>query len=222
MNRKIVYFVMTALAAFLVTENSMLAESAEDRAARKHEIRIGWGDQMFETLCWHENANAAGLNPSIVNIIHNENYHYTQHWFADYQYRVNCWFGFGGMVDFSGVSWDEATYSGGGELWGNQHHHFYNISVMPTCQFTYFNSKYVSLHSGLGAGVNINTGDEIDVYDRTTEVVPGFYFNPFGVKVNYDRYFATVDLGGMFAVKNKNMAFLIGSRMFSVGIGINF
>ena len=29
------------------------AETMEQRLAWHHELRVGWGDQLFETLVWH-------------------------------------------------------------------------------------------------------------------------------------------------------------------------
>ena len=60
-----------------------------------NELRIGWGDMMFETLIWHEKTLLPGTNGDIYL----KNYRYTQHWFAEYLYRGNFWFGVGGMVD---------------------------------------------------------------------------------------------------------------------------
>ena len=39
-----------------------------------HELRIGWGDMMFETLVWHEKTLLPNANSNIIP----KNYRYTQ------------------------------------------------------------------------------------------------------------------------------------------------
>ena len=52
-----------------------------------HEIRIGWGDQLFETLAWYDQPHST-LYPESYIGQYEEQYRYLQHWFAEYQYRV--------------------------------------------------------------------------------------------------------------------------------------
>ena len=79
--------------------------------ANPHEFRIGWGDQLFETLVWYNQPHSTLYPESYVGQ-YEERYRYTQHWFAEYQYRVRYWFNVGAMVDYSGVVWDKVQRNG--------------------------------------------------------------------------------------------------------------
>ena len=50
-----------------------------------HELRIGWGDQIFESIVWR-----SGLYPTVLpedyTIVNNENFRYIQHYYVEYQY----------------------------------------------------------------------------------------------------------------------------------------
>ena len=97
-----------------------------------NEMRIGWGDMMFETLVWHEKKLLPGMNGDIYL----KNYRYTQHWFAEYLYRVNFWFGVGGMLDYGGVYWDKVERDAAGKELGKPNTAWFaNISVMPVLRF---------------------------------------------------------------------------------------
>lgn len=37
------------------------AETKETRSAQKHEVRIGYGDPMFETMRWRDEPNQLGV-----------------------------------------------------------------------------------------------------------------------------------------------------------------
>ena len=54
---------------------------------RPHLLRVGWGDQMFETLVWYNQTHST-LYPESYIGQYEERYRYTQHWLAEYQYRV--------------------------------------------------------------------------------------------------------------------------------------
>ncbi|MBO5901991.1 MAG: hypothetical protein J6Q36_06225, partial [Alistipes sp.] len=51
-----------------------------------HQLRIGWGDQLFETLAWYDQPHST-LYPESYIGQYEERYRYAQHWFAEYQYR---------------------------------------------------------------------------------------------------------------------------------------
>ena len=64
-----------------------------------HQLRIGWGDQMFETLVWYPQTYPTIYPESYIGQ-YEEDFRYVQHWFAEYQYRVKYWFNVGAMVDY--------------------------------------------------------------------------------------------------------------------------
>lgn len=200
-----------------------LAEDRIERSWNPHELRIGWGDQLFETLAWREERGVpTGLSADFTRSA-SENYRYTQHVFAEYQYRFNSWFGLGAMIDGSSVYWDKVLRNGAGaELAREKNCHFYNVVIMPTVRFTYFHHEYVDIYSGLGAGLNINGGTETDIFGRHTVCAPVVDIRLLGFGFNYQRYFVNLDFGGMYSLQNMNTVFMLKSRMFTASIGARF
>lgn len=187
-----------------------------------HEVRIGWGDMLFEMLVWHESAYPTAL-PEQYMEVYNEQFRYTQHWFAEYMYNASYWYSIGCMLDFSGVLWDEVTRNGHGQvLTREKNHWFSNISIVPTIRFSYYRSPYVSLYSSLGVGLNINTGSELDFKGRRTAMVPVVNISLLGVRVGHGRWFGAVELGGMISLLSTNEVYMLGSRLFTASFGYCF
>ena len=90
------------------------AEDESHRSMNPHMIRIGWGDQLFETLMWHKPLSVVQTMPASYEQVYRENFKYYQHLWIEYQWRFNHWFSLGGMFDGSGVSWDNVTRNGKG------------------------------------------------------------------------------------------------------------
>lgn len=201
----------------------VMAETEDARALNPHQLRIGWGDQHFEYVAWHATPQPMNTLPVTYSAQYTEHFRYTQHWFAEYQYRPNKWFSCGGMIDGSGVLWDNVTRNGLGEEQSREiNRSLYNLVVMPTIYFTYLHHEYVSLYSGLGVGIDINGGTEIDAYGRTTVCAPAFDITLIGLSANYRRWFATVDLGAMIALNGGQHIYMFGSKIFSASIGVTF
>ena len=199
------------------------AEDAEHRGMNPHMLRIGWGDQLFEHVGWHNSPQPINVMPASYSQSYNENFRYTQHWFIEYQNRYNRWFSYGGMIDGSGVVWDQVTRNGkGAEIERVPSRSFCNIVIMPTIYFTYFHHQYVSMHSGLGIGMDINSGTEKDFRGRKTVVSPVTNLTLFGVSAGYKKWFACVELGGMIALTGGQSIYLFGSRLVSVSTGVTF
>lgn len=209
------------------TEIRMIRDSARNDARelaqrRPHAIRIGWGDQFFESLVWYHQPHSTIYPESYIGQ-YEEDFRYVQHWFAEYQYRVKYWFNVGAMVDYSSVLWDKVRRNGKGEeLDREEDCSFHNIAVMLTMRFTYFHSKYVSLYSGLGVGLNINTGSELDYLDRHTAFAPALNITALGMNVGNNRWFGAVEFGGLYSLANINEVYMAGSRMFTVSVGFRF
>lgn len=202
------------------------ATMAESRAARdtlKHEVRVGWGDQLFETLVWRNQNPPGTLLPDGSAFVRNENYRYSQHIFAEYQYRFNKWFSLGGMFDGSGVTWRSNLYDKSGKfIRTDGNHNFYNLVIMPTVQFTYLYHEYVSLHSGIGVGLNINGGSEQDIYGNYTVCALAVDITYFGVTVGHGHWYGSFDLGGLYSMKGQNVVFMASSKIFRAAIGARF
>lgn len=220
MRRYLLLVVMTMLSL------SVVAETVVERDSLKHEVRVGWGDQMFESLIWQVTSPIVVYPENIVinpgNFIQsrNEQFTYTQHWFAEYQYRVNHWFGAGLMLDGSGVLWKNVVRDGYGNVKETTNHDFYNILILPTCRFTYCNIKYLSLYSAVGVGLDINGGTESNEYGKKTDFSAAFSLTLLGISANYQRWFWTFEFGGAYALKGQNDVFLLSSRMFTLSLGV--
>ena len=203
-----------------------LSVHAEDKWAylqQRNELRIGWGDQLFESLVWHNPTYIVKTMPTSYEQVYHENYRHDQHVWIEYQWRFKHWVSLGGMVDWSDVRWDDVTRNGAGvEVAREGGHWFYNIVIMPTVRFTYFHHENVNLYSGLGVGLDINGGSETDGWGRKTDVGAAINVTVFGVSANYRRWFWTVDFGGLYALKNGNTIFMASSRIMNVGLGVRF
>ena len=187
-----------------------------------HQVRIGWGDQLFESLVWYNQSHSTHYPETYIGQ-YDEQYRYLQHWFAEYQYRVRYWFNVGGMLDYSGVVWDRVSRNGKGEeISRDKNCNFHNIAILATTRFTYMHSKYVELYSGLGAGVNINTGSELDYRDRKTAVAPVFSLTVLGMSVGNEQWFGSVEFGGLYSLMNIQEVYMAGSRMFTLSVGYRF
>lgn len=219
MNKRIIY-ILLALCSFTLMAR---AENRWGVVDRPHEIRVGWGDQLFETLMWHKPTSIINSMPTTWTNVYHENYVYSQHLWVEYHYRFKHWVSFGGMIDGSGVQWDDVTRDGtGAEVGRNKNRCFFNLVIMPTVRFTYYHHPNVNLYSGLGVGMDINGGTETNAKGHKTDVGAAINLTLFGVSANYKQYFAFVEFGGMYALKNANEIFLAGSRMINAGLGIRF
>lgn len=199
------------------------AETKTDYKTMRHELRVGWGDQMFESLVWHNPTAITTSMPEPYRQIYKEDYHYDQHIWLEYQYRFAYWFSLGSMVDLSEVHWSEVTRNGMGAVITKDPGHFFcNVVIMPTVRFTYFHHPNVNIYSGLGFGIGINSGTEKDFHDRLTDVGAALNLSVIGVSANYKRWFWTVDFGGLYSLKNFSTIFLASSRMINVGLGVRF
>ena len=201
----------------------VFAENQWDHINRRHEVRIGWGDQLFESALWHNPTNIMTNMPTTWEKTYHEDYRHHQHLWAEYQYRVTHWFSYGGMIDMSEVDWDDVTRNGAGlEVSRSKNHYFYNVVLMPTVRFTYFFHENVNLYSGLGIGLDINGGTEKNAFGKKTEVGAAVNITLIGISANYDRWFWTVDFGGMYALQNTNKIYMASSRIINVGFGARF
>lgn len=199
------------------------AENKWTHITQRNELRIGWGDQLFESLIWHDPTSIITTMPDSYQQVYKENYSYNQHVWMEYQWRFTHWFSLGAMVDFSHVGWDEVTRNGkGAELNRKENQFFYNAVIMPTIRFTYFHHENVNFYSGLGIGLDINGGTETNALGNHTDVGAAINLTVFGISANYQRWFWTVDCGGLYALKNMNTIFLMSSRIVNVGMGVRF
>ncbi len=214
---------ITLLLSLLCLSMTLLAETKWDYVNRRNELRIGWGDQLFESLVWHNPTSVTTTMPAEATYQYKERYRHHQHLWMEYQYRFKHWFSLGGMIDMSEVGWDVVTRNGqGAELARDNKNYFYNLVIMPTIRFTYFHHPNVNIYSGLGVGMDINGGTEVDGKGRHTAVGAAVNLTLVGISANYDRWFCAFDLGGMYALKNANAIYMASSRIMNVSIGARF
>ena len=214
---------MLFIIAMLSVGMSVLADTREDFSARKRELRIGWGDQLFESLMWHNPTSVVTTLPDTYSAIYHEDYSYHQHLWIEYNWRSSYWFSLGALADVSEVGWNDVTRNGRGiETARSPRKYFCNIVVMPTIRFTYFHHPNVNIHSGLGLGLDVNTGTEMNAAGEKTDFGLAVNLTILGFSFNYDRWFMGVDFGGMTALKEKNAIYMAMSRMINVSVGARF
>ena len=200
-----------------------MAETKWDHLTWRNEVRIGWGDQLFESLMWHNPTFTVTTMPATWQKTAPERYRHNQHLWAEYQYRFNYWFSLGGMADISEVGWNNVTRDGTGQILNiGKREYFYNLVIMPTIRFTYFFHPNVNIYSGIGIGVDINGGTELNEKNKNTDFGVAVNGTVLGISANYRRWFAAVDFGGMTAFRDKNHVYMAASRIINVSIGARF
>lgn len=217
-------FLIALTAVLCLAVSHAGAENRQFRDSLRHEVRVGWGDQMFEKLIWQKSPYIIRNMPESYTKDYKERYRYTQHWFAEYQWRVNRWFGLGFQADISGCLWDNVTRDGlGNEVGREKNANFWNLTMMPMMRFTWFDSEYVSLYTSLGAGLGLNGGSETDAFGRHTLCGFAFDLSLIGVSVDWNRWCVFAEFGGLTSFKNvKTTVFMLNSRIISVGAGFRF
>ncbi len=191
---------------------SMAAMTKDSICLAHHEVRIGWGDMQFETAMYHADHYSG-------------NYRYTGHLFATYQYRFLPWLSAGLNFDYEHVLWQKSQKDVPftecpKELRTNAN--FYNICLIPQVRFTYYWSKYVNLYSGIGVGLLINGGSELNFRGQKTAFAPVLELTALGVQVGDNHWFGTVELGGLNAASSLTDFYMLASRLFSVSVGYRF
>lgn len=199
------------LLAALVISSSVPSFAQEKEKSKvppspyKHEIRIGWGDCIFETTTFHSTLTKT-------------NYRYTGHIYGGYLYNLTNVVSVGGDLDFEKVKWNEDE--GYGTVYGK---FFTNVSIIPEVRFTYYRKGIVTMYSGVGLGMNINGGSETDYLGRKTILAPVLHLNPFGINLSWGekgRWFAGAEIGGLYSLNNPKEIFMLYSRLLSVNVGI--
>ncbi len=193
----------------------VMAETKETRAEQKHEVRIGYGDPMYETMRWKSETNKMGIAMNA-----RQNYRYTGHIYGEYMYRVNSWFGAGAQVDFGATIFDYNTYNlknGEQFLASSESRYFYDVCIMPAVRFTYFHSDWVNLYSGVQLGVGIHAD-----YLNRAEVGAAFGVTALGVSVGKDHWFGTAEFGGLSNIQSLTAIYLIWTKWFNISVGYRF
>ena len=184
---------------------------AKNPPLRHHQLRLGWGDPLFETLAFHEGAAAQ-------DFVRKHDFGYTGHIFLEYEYRLNRVVSFGIQTDIEGIFWKETPVDINRKPVGKSiSSRNYDLSILPTLRLTCLNTRYVRLYGGFALGAMIafdNTG--------TSEKSPVVNLTPLGVQVGNGPWSGTLELGALTAIKDANHVYMLGSRLVSVSVNYSW
>ena len=213
-----------SLLLLLTCCGSILAETKEERYEKRHQIGVSIGDWMVETLMWtnSKHADYTGVGKPSTRFAEDHDYTYTPHFGLEYQYRLNEWVSFGMLVDFQHTRWNRVYYNNLNEEVDRTKENFFNLSFLPTVKFTYFHHKYVNVYSGLAFGMVMNGGSEVDYYGHHTAVGYAFNLNWVSVSADYDPWFAALEVGTLFGLKDVQTIYMAGTRFLSLTLGYRF
>ena len=151
---------------------------AQNTPLKRHQVRIGWGDMLFETLAFHDGGSRSNVTART------RDHRYTGHIFADYRYSLNKLVSLGVQTDFQGIFWKEGTTPSDN----------YDLSILPTIRFTYFRTEWVELYSGAAVGLMLAFDNA-----RHAEAAPVFCLNPIGAQFGKGAWTGSVELAPLTA-----------------------
>lgn len=184
----------------------------------RHQVRIGWGDALFETLTFgntkpHIYPNPQAL-PESFSIREQFNSACTGHLFFEYGYRLNKLVRLGGQLDAEGIFWEEGNFDRYHQLVGTAKTvRNYNIVVMPTVRLEYLHKRIVTLYSGAGAGMLVAFDNA-----RGCEFSPALNLNLVGIQLGRGHWSGGIELGLMLALSGGNKVYMLGSRLLSFSL----
>ncbi|MCF0179400.1 MAG: porin family protein [Bacteroidales bacterium] len=200
------------------------AETKDEYRTNKHEVRFMLGDMFCETLMWHDDVHGnykGQLGPSGW-AIERQKCRWTPHFGLEYGYRFTKNVSLLFLTDYQYTSFHKVSYDNNNQVVSDKKEYFYNLSFVPKIRFTYLHRKYVNLYSGLGVGLNINSGSEYDIHGKQTALAPVFDFTFIGVKVGKGHWYGSIDFGGAISMKNQNTIYMLMARSLSLGVGYTF
>lgn len=216
MRRHLLFAVWALTWISLVLPQRVSAETKETRLGQKHEVRIGYGDPMFETMRWKDEPNRLGVAMNA-----RQDYRYTGHIYGEYMYHVNSWFGVGGQVDFGATTFRYNTYqldaSGKQYLAGSDPRYFYDVCLMPSVRFTYFHHEWVNLYSGLQVGLGIHAD-----YKGRAECGAALGITALGVSVGREHWFGALEFGGLSNLQSLTAIYTLWTKWLNVSVGYRF
>lgn len=210
------------LTAFLLSV-TLVGASARPKGDldRRHQVRVGWGDMLFETMAFHP-GTSHGYNPSALpedfTIEAKHSFGYTGHLFAEYQYRTSRVVRVGALLDWEGIFWKENTYDRYNRPIGDtRSKRSYNLVVMPTVRFDYFRRELVNLYSGVGLGALMAFDNE-----SNCAFAPALNLNFIGIQIGKGHWSGSAELGLMAALSSPHKIYMLGSRLVSVSLNYSW
>ena len=201
-----------AITIILLCSLVAFAETQENRKENPHEIRIGIAECLS---AWTSQTpgyfSDVQFDKGYV-LTENGNYghFYTGFLFAEYQYRVNKWFGIGANLTILGAGNTEFYHEKCQveDYYTEKRNHGAVIYLMPVARFTYLNKKNISLYSSLGFAPGI------DIYKNKCSFTWAVDFTYFGMSIGKGHWFGDIELGGAIP--------LFFTKMLRVGVGYRF
>ena len=202
------------LTTILLCSLVAFAETKENRKENPHEIRIGVADCFYSWLSNNDffyGTLPESLSQGYVDISGgNYDFIYTGFLFAEYQYRVNKWFGIGANLTILGTGNTEYYHEQCQveNYYTEKRNHGAMIYLMPVARFTYLNKKNISLYGSLGFAPGI------DIYENKCSFTWAVDFTYFGMSIGRNHWFCDIELGGAIP--------LFFTKMLRVGVGYRF
>lgn len=162
----------------------------------RHQVSLGWGDMLFETLAFHPSQTPMDPNARTK-------YGYTGHLFADYSFRWTRRVSVGAQLDFQGIFWSEKSFRSRN----------FDLTLLPTARFFWMDKPMVRLYSGLGAGLLMAFDNA-----RHFELAPAVNLNFLSVQIGKGPWCGTVEWGMLSALTNFNNIYMLGSRILSFSV----
>ncbi len=188
----------------------------------RHQVRVGWGDMLFETMAFQPSATHQYVNPSALpegyTYTEKSRFGYTGHIFAGYMYRFNRVVSVGVETDFEGIFWQETLYNRLHQPLGPaKASRNYNLVVLPEGRFTCLDSRWVDIYAGLGVG-GVLAFDN----DRNREWGMALNLNYFGIQIGSGHWRGGLELGLMAALRDSGHIYMAGSRLVSINLSYSW
>lgn len=195
-----------------------------DVIEHRHEVRLGIGGTAFERTFFPNSIHMSYTDrPSTASYVEKQSHSYLPHFFVEYDYTFLPWLTVGGQIDVGSFSWKNNTYKGGSSLiYSTEKQNCQNITIQALCRFNWLRRKYFGLYSGLGLGVGINTGTEVDIYGKHTGV--GVAVTPvlIGCTGGAGHWFGSLEISGINSLRGVHELYLVGGRMISISATYKF
>lgn len=203
---------MKKLLTSLLLGTALLCQAAAQNAIQRHQVRLGWGDMLFETLAFHEGASHSS------DLVRKSDFSYTGHIFLEYQYRLTSVVSLGIQTDLEGIFWKETPTDAYREPVGHAvPSRNYDLSILPTLRLTFLNSRYVQLYAGFATGLMVAFDNA-----RKVEAAPIVSLVPFGVQAGKGHWSGSLELGGLISARSANDIYMLGSRLVSVSVNYSW
>lgn len=190
----------------------------------RHEVRLGVGDMLFETMIWHNQVHKSYVgSPAEILYPEKRGYRFLPHISGEYSYHLLPWMSLGCALDFQQTYWrTEYFNSADDRVKESVKENFFNLCILPTIRFNYFRREHVGLYSALAVGMDINGGTEKNGRGQKTVVGAALDLRPIGVIFGAEHYWGYVELGCLNALKSKDEMFLLCSEIVRIGLSYKF